>query len=230
MKIHIYYRHYNISGTEPRRPDWFDYEKCYDNLLTSLPDWDSDLYRVNVIYDGDNVEDNWISNYSYHKLYKIKVGNDMNSFFETINIAKNDPLVGENDLVYFLENDYLHVPGWLTKVSELFYTYENLNYVSLYDHNDKYFLLMYDDLVSKIITTANHHWRTTPSTCGSFIINKKILDEDYDVLSSMPGDHNKFLWLNEHRSRFVLTPIPGLSTHCMKGLLSPAINWNEINN
>ena len=29
MKIHIYYRHYNVSGSEPRRPEWFDYELCY---------------------------------------------------------------------------------------------------------------------------------------------------------------------------------------------------------
>ena len=44
----------------------------------------------------------------------------------------------------------------------------------------------------------------------------------------MRGDHNKWLWLNENRERFVFTPLPGLSTHCMDGLLSPTINWEEI--
>jgi hypothetical protein len=87
---------------------------------------------------------------------------------------------------------------------------------------------MYDDLVSKIFTTENHHWRTAPSTCGSFILTKELFDKDYDILSTMEGDHNKWLWLNEHRGRSVITPIPGLSTHCMNGLLSPTINWSQI--
>jgi len=229
MKIHIYYRHYNVSGTEVgRRPDWFDYEKCYDNLLTSLPDWDTDKYRINVIYDGDNIYNNWINNYSSHKIYNITAGNDFRSFQQTCNIIKNDTNIKENDLIYFLENDYLHIDGWLDKIIELFSLYSGLSYVSLYDHKDKYFLPMYEDLVSQIIITETHHWRTTPSTCGSFIINKKTFDEDFDVLSTVEGDHNKFLWLNSNRNRSVITPIPGLSTHCMKGLLSPTIDWNKL--
>ena len=97
-------------------------------------------------------------------------------------------------------------------------------------HNDKYFLPMYDDLVSKIYTTETRHWRTTPSTCGSFIIPKYIFEEDYNDHTSISGDHNKFLHLNELKDRFILTPIPGLSTHCMESLLSPTIDWKQINN
>jgi len=169
-------------------------------------------------------EGTFLKNYTGN-MYEFNGGSDADSFFETVKYAKNQNL-NENDLVYFLENDYLHVNDWVDKVIDLFSTFQGLNYVSLYDHNDKYFLPMYNDLVSKIIATSKHHWRTTPSTCGSFIINKQILDEDFDILSTMKGDHNKFLYLNSTRSRFVLSPIPGLSTHCMNGLMSPTINWN----
>jgi hypothetical protein len=86
---------------------------------------------------------------------------------------------------------------------------------------------MYDDLVSKIFTTNSHHWRTTPSTCGTYIVNKKVFLEDYDVPFQMSGDHHKFIFLNQTKGRFVYTPIPGLSTHCMEGLLSPTINWEK---
>jgi hypothetical protein len=55
----------------------------------------------------------------------------------------------------------------------------------------------------------------------------KRLNEDFDILSTMRGDHNKWLWLNENRNRFVFTPLPGLSTHCMNSLLSPTIKWEE---
>jgi hypothetical protein len=89
---------------------------------------------------------------------------------------------------------------------------------------------MYSSLRSKILTTKTHHWRTTPSTCGSFLSNRKIFDEDYDVWSTAVGDHGTFLDLTEKRKRFVLTPIPGLSTHCIEGLSSPTINWEQINN
>jgi hypothetical protein len=172
--------------------------------------------------DG-NKQDTFLEKYDVD-VYEFKGGSDKASFFETVRYAKAKN-IGDNDLVYFLENDYLHAPGWVEKVIDLFSTFSGLSYVSLYDHNDKYFLPMYENLVSKIITTKTHHWRTTPSTCGSFIISKQILDEDFDILSTMVGDHNKFLWLNQNRERSVITPIPGLSTHCMVGLMSPTIDW-----
>ena len=134
----------------------------------------------------------------------------------------------DKDLYYFLENDYLHQPGWVAKVQEMFTTFGHPpHYISLYDHNDKYFLPMYSDLVSKIYTTPTHHWRTTPSTCGSFIVGKHVFREDYDINSTMVGDHNKFIHLSKERDRGVLTPLPGLSTHCMQGLLSPTISWEN---
>ena len=225
MKVHIFYRHYNTQGTgNKNRPSWFDYEKCYDNLINSINLNKS--VEINIVYDGK--EDNWIKRKDYSTFYEIKAGEDMESFWETIKIAHKDTSIVDGDLIYFLENDYMHVEGWVGKVLELFQTYTGLDYVSLYDHNDKYLLPMYDNLTSKVFTTPSHHWRTTPSTCGSFITTKQRLDEDFDILSTMRGDHNKWLWLNKNRSRFVLSPLPGLSTHCMDSLLSPTIKWNEI--
>jgi hypothetical protein len=225
MKIHIFYRHYNVlSSLNPKyRPDGFSYEKSFNNLLKTIKD--NPNVELTVMMDGIK-QGTFLENYNVD-IYEFKGGSDSASFFETVGYIKNKN-IDDNDLIYFLENDYLHVHGWVEKVIELFTTYEGLNYVSLYDHNDKYILPMYDDLVSKIFTTNTHHWRTTPSTCGSFIIPKKIFDEDFDILSTMEGDHNKFLYLNEQRNRFVLTPIPGLSTHCMEGLMSPTIDWSKI--
>lgn len=224
MKIHIFYRHYNVSGNDgPRRPKGFDYEECYKNLLATS---DLNTCKINIIYDSK--EDNWVKHLKYDNLYEIDAKGDMASFFQTCGIIKDDESIQDGDLIYFLENDYKHVYGWWRKILELFQTYKGLDYVSLYDHKDKYFLPMYDDLVSKVFTTENHHWRSTPSTCGSFVVTKERFLEDFDILSTMSGDHNKWLWLNQNRSRTVISPIPGLSTHCMQGLMSPTIKWNEI--
>ena len=222
--IHIFYRHYNISGNDFKgRPNGFDYKKCFINLLNTIKNTD---VKLHVVFDG-NIKSNFIYKYKdKFILHEIKAGNDQSSFFQTWEIAKNIQME-KNDLVYFLENDYLHVNGWVQKITELFSTYKLLHYVSLYDHNDKYFLPIYEDLVSKIFVTENHHWRTTPSTCGSFIITRELLELDYDINTTIMGDHNKFLQLAEERNRMVITPIPGLSTHCMEGLMSPTINWES---
>lgn len=228
MKINILYRHYAIEGTDGKgRPQWFQYEDCLKNLLKTINDY-TDV-TIHIIMDGDS-STNFINNYREHvTIHTIEGGSDQASFLEAHKYAKKLAEDCEDtDLFYFLENDYLHVSGWDEKVRELFSIYENLNYVSLYDHNDKYFLPQYDDLVSKIFTTQTHHWRTTPSTCGTYIVNKKILLEDYDIPFTIPGDHFKFIHLNQTRGRFVITPIPGLSTHCMEHLMSPTINWEQI--
>jgi hypothetical protein len=225
MKIHIFYRHYNtpLTSTPQYRPQGFSYENSFNNLLKTIKGYDN--VELTIMMDG-NKQGTFLENYK-GEVYEFKGGSDAASFFETVKYAKNEN-IGDKDLIYFIENDYLHIQGWVEKVIELFSTFKGLSYVSLYDHNDKYFLPMYEDLASKIFTTKTHHWRTTPSTCGSFIINKQILEEDFDILSTMVGDHNKFTYLNQTRNRFVLTPIPGLSTHCMEGLMSPTIDWSQI--
>ena len=228
-KINIFYSHYNVEGKgNKNRPSWFDYEACFINLLNTTQNKD---VKIHLVMDG-KIEDNWINKYKDNYIsHEIVGGNIDNITKELYKIAKQTD-IGENDLVYILENDYLHADGWVDKVINLYNTFEGLNYISLYDHNDKYFLPMYENLTSKIISTDKHHWRTAPSTCGSYITTKRIFDEDYSVHigENIPiGDHHKWLWLNNNKDRFILTPIPGLSTHCMDGLLSPTINWETIN-
>jgi len=223
MKIHIFYRHYEIEGSDYKgRPSWFDFEKCFLNFLDSIEGEEN--VELHVIMDG-KASNNFIGKYlDKFTVHEFKGGSDFASSMFSYKLAHSlvkDP----SDLIYFVENDYLHIKGWVEKVTTLFNTYSNINYVSLYDHNDKYFLPMYDDLASKIFTTKNHHWRTTPSTCGTYIIKNDLFQEDYDIHLNLQGDHNKYLWLAQNRNRFVITPIPGLSTHCMEGLMSPTINW-----
>jgi hypothetical protein len=228
MKIHIFYSHYNVTGTDHKlRPSWFDYEKCFINLLNTIEGKNIDLH---LIMDG-NVEDNWIKKYKDKYItHEIIGGNMKDAGWQMFKIALDLDTIEDDDLIYFLENDYLHVNGWDEYVLDIFNCFEGLNYLTLYDHYDKYFLPLYDDLTSKIFVSNKYHWRTTPSTCGSFIVSKKLWKEDYSFHTSLEGDHNKWLAINEQKNRFILSPIPGLSTHCMDGLMSPTINWEQINN
>lgn len=222
--IHIFYRTYNAKENYSIRPPWFSYERCFINLLDTIYGYSN--IKLHVMCDESSGSEASIIKHSPTIINKIHAGSDFKSFQLTCEYIKTLNLE-ENDLIYFLENDYLHVYGWQDKVFDLYNSFSGVDYVSLYDHADKY-SSMYIGLQSIIMTTDSHHWRSTPSTCGSFILTKKLFDEDYDTLHDMQGDHNKFLWLNHNKSRTILSPIPGLSTHCMNGLLSPCINWKEI--
>jgi hypothetical protein len=227
-KIHIFYSHYNVEGKGLKfRPHWFDYEKCFINLLNTVQDKNVDIH---VVMDG-KIDNNWISKYKqYYVPHEIVGGNITNVTLGVYNIVKNLEC-DKNDLIYILENDYVHVDNWVDKVLDLFKTFDGLNYVSLYDHNDKYtWMHLYEDLVSKIFVTNTHHWRTVPNTCGSYICTKELFLEDYDVQTTVIGDANKWLHLEQTKGRFMLSALPGLSTHCMETLLSPTIDWeNTIN-
>lgn len=222
--IHILYRHtQNISGIGKNRPEWFNYEKSLNNILNIINDDNRVLFHM--LYDG-----NWENN-NYHpridKLVEFKGNSDFASFKFAWQYAKNLN-INNGDLIYFLENDYMHVEGWVDKVLDLYNTFDVPGYVSLYDHKDKYILPIYQDLQSQIYVTNTSHWRTVPSTCGSFIINKQILEEDIEIHTNFYGDHDKFLYLGKEKNRIVISPIPGLSTHCEKEWLSPLIQWDKI--
>lgn len=230
--IHVFYRHYNISGKENWRPSWFDYEKCFDNFFQSIKNNDS--VKVHIVYDGED-NSNFIFNKKHDFFHRIKVGNDLGSFNKTLEIIKENPnFFVLNDIIYLLENDYIHQKNWDFYVEEFFKSEYQNSYLTLYDHDDKY----QQNIDCKIIRTKSHHFRTTPSTCGSYIMNYKTFLEDYnfnfevfDFLknkTSLPLDHAKFLMLQKISNRVLYSAIPGLSTHCLDNLMSPTINWGEL--
>jgi hypothetical protein len=220
--IHILYRHTeHASGIGKQRPEGFSYEKCLNNILNTIEN-NSEI-KFHLLYDGNcNIKDSRI-----HHVTSFSGGSDKASFFFAWHYAKKLEL-SDTDLVYFLENDYLHVDNWYDKIIDIYSTFDVPGYVSLYDHRDKYTLPMYEDLVSQIYISKLSHWRTVPSTCGSFIVNKRILDEDYDIHTSFYSDHDKFVYLGNTRNRIVISPMPGLSTHCDDLFMSPLIDWKNV--
>jgi hypothetical protein len=185
------------------------------------------------MFDGKYEEfvTDFISGYQANPEYGIdlqflEAGSDKNSALITLHhiFRSNIP---PGDMIYMLENDYMHVPGWVSKVMELCDSSVEFDYVSLYDHKDKYFLEMYAGLRSRIAISHSHHWRTAPSTCGSYLVKSSTFKSDFDILSQGLPDYQFFNILVEQRRRVLLTPIPGLSTHSMDGYLSPAISWES---
>lgn len=119
------------------------------------------------------------------------------------------------DAVYLLEDDYLHLPG-SRQVLEEGLTIGD--YVTLYDHPDKY-LLEADGgnpfnagalRPTRLYATAHSHWRETDSTTMTFACRVSTLAEDLPVWrrrtrSRNPDDFHAFMELTRGSLRELLS-------------------------
>lgn len=220
--IHIIYRHTsNASGIGKNRPHWFSYDKSLNNILLTIEG--INFVKFHLLYDGEYKG----NDPRIHYIENFQGGSDWISYVYAWNYAKTLTLE-DNDLIYFVENDYAFMPNWPYKIQELFSTYEELDYVTPYDHPDFYNPNNYPGLMAYMFTTKTHHWKTVPSSTGSIIVTKRILNEDFDIHTTTPSDRGRFEFLQVNKGRNVLAPIPSLTTHCEIEWLAPTIDWETI--
>jgi hypothetical protein len=121
----------------------------------------------------------------------------------------------DDELVYMVEDDYLHLPIAPKLLEE---GIKRAEYVTLYDHPDKYTRYYDGGETSKVIKTASSHWRYTASTCMTFGTKIKTLREDFPVWKEFiggerPEDHKIFTKLWEDYRRRLTVCIPGVACH-----------------
>jgi hypothetical protein len=213
------------------RPAWFSKEACFRNLLkTSKEDGN---VNITVFFDGDPT-DHYILQVASDLQFPIHVvsfsegGNGARVLYGLLHFIKSRNL-SDNTIVYIVEDDFLHRGGWGDKLREGMQT--GIDYVTLYDHLDKYTFEMYNDLKSKVYVTNTCHWRTVPSTVNTCAFRMKTLNADFDIhlkwntKGGLPIDHDKYLELGE-KGRLIGSSIPGYSTHCEPEYLSPLVDWS----
>ena len=108
----------------------------------------------------------------------IQGGSQAKSWQSTLEYVSNINFP-EDQIIYFLEDDYLHRESWNKILLEGFDL--NVDYISLYDHLDKYKLPLYQKLQSKILISKSCHWRTVPSTTLSFAVKFKTFKKHFDI-------------------------------------------------
>jgi len=242
--IYIYYRHYNAESHSSRsrdpnknRPDWFSYGLCLRNLIASCRHQDRLTVNLTIWYDGtledisiDSSMSELLTPDSNSEELHLNViynqwGNPSSSWVGLIDyILVNHK--NQDDIIYLLEDDYLHHPEWVGKVADIYQSNINFDYLSLYDHADNYTLPTHKRFHTEFFHTKTQIWRSIFSTCGSFITTVKNIQIDELALKALP-DFQLFLHLSLH-GRTLLTAIPGISTHAMTGLESPAVDWLSI--
>lgn len=228
MKIQVFLRHCyysNLKYSTQNRPDWWDKEKVFQNFKNTL---NAETTDYTIIYDKHYGERKDTFLKDEDNVYEIDCGMESKSFIETIKYALSQNYE-DDTIIYFLEDDYVHKPNWDKILIDGFEL--PVDYVTLYDHEDKY-QPMYKDFMTKVLHTKLSHWMPTPSTTNTFAVKFKTLKEDVNIhiqysMNYEPSfDHGKFLELNKNR-RNLISSIPGYSTHCHSEFLSPCVNWEE---
>jgi hypothetical protein len=229
MKIEVFLRHCYFSHLQyssHNRPDWWDKEKVFQNFKNTL---NPETTNYTIIYDKHHGERTETFLRDEKNVYEIDCGKESLSFIETTKYILSKDF-DDDTIIYFLEDDYVHRPGWDKILIDGFDLH--VDYVTLYDHGDKY-QEMYKDFMTKVLHTELSHWIPTPSTTNTFAVKFKTLKEDFSIHEKYSTgyepsyDHGKFIDLYTNKGRVLISSLPGYSTHCHKEFLSPCINWEE---
>jgi len=224
---------YRISDTgyQKEKPDYINNQNCFENALRTFN-------KANWWVIADNVGDE-TSNFLHSKLKTIEhvsVGHGAGTFNLALDIALNLP---NDEIVYFLENDYIHKPE-ADKILEDGFEL-GFDYITLYDHPDKYLNPFEggnpfcsgraED--TRVYLGKYCHFKLTNSTTMTFAAKVKTLKRDEDVLrkwtkDTHPHDFQMFMELKQ-KGRRLASSIPGYSTHGETQWLTPLTNWkNEL--
>ena len=225
---------YRISdaGYNKVKPDYIGNEQCLKNATEVFKDADWSIIADNVSSETNNM----IVKYkSRSHINYVEVGHGAGTF----NLALDEALTYDDDeIVYFIENDYLHKPESQKIIEEGF----NLgaSFVSLYDHPDKYLppekggnpYCKGGAEDTRVYLTDSCHWKITNSTTMTFAAKVSTLKRTEEILrkhtnGSHPNDFAMFLELRS-KNELLITPIPGYSTHGETAWLSPLTDWSKI--
>jgi hypothetical protein len=155
---------------------------------------------------------------------------------------KENNQINLNDLIYFVEDDYLHTP--LSK-EVLINGLQTFDFVTLYDHPDKY--VNANTEVNKIVGNpfikdnseetrlylgTFCHFKLTNSTTMTFATKVSTLYNTWNIMlphlqTNFPYDFYMFIDLIKNNYKLA-SPIPSFSTHCENALMAPLIKWAEL--
>jgi hypothetical protein len=225
---------YRISdgGYNKVKPDYITNEKCLANAVKVFDDCEWSIIADNVSKETSDMIEKYKS--KDHILY-VNKGNGAATF----NIALDKALTfDDGEIVYFLENDYLHKPDSRVILKEAFEL--GASFVSLYDHPDKYLPPSKggnpyceggaED--TRVYLTDSCWFKITNSTTMTFAAKVSTLKRVEPILrkhtsGTHPNDFQMFLELRE-KNELLITPIPGYSTHGETAWLAPHTDWGKI--
>jgi hypothetical protein len=155
---------------------------------------------------------------------------NMSNIHQSLDIAKNC-----EDLIYFVEDDYIHKPETF---EEMIFAYERIS-----NQIDRELILcpsdypyLYNNINNtKILLGNKYHWRSVGETLCTFLTSKKIINKYWEKFTSTcKTEHYPFEkpFHDIYEKEMCLSPIPSLAVHLTNinsvyGL-SPFINYKNL--
>ena len=151
--------------------------------------------------------------------------------FASKEFAKNSNF----DLLYFVEDDYLHD---ISSLKEMIYAYEKFSTICAKDVilcPADYPYLYQQNFSSLILIGQNKHWRSIDQTLCTYLISSEILNKHWDkYLEMITNNYSTYEKpLHEiYKEEFCFSSMPSLALH-MTNLntiygLSPLTDWIKL--
>ena len=222
---------YRISdaGYSKVKPYYIGNFECLANFMSIFTD-------VEIIADNCGKETlDIVKQYiKSEQIHEVSIGSGAGTFNLALDMAlKYD----DEETIYFVENDYLHLPNSNNVIEEAFDL--GASFVTLYDHPDKY---LDPELGgnpyckggaedTRVYLTKSCHWKMTNSTTMTFASKVKILKEVEPIIrrhtnGSYPHDFDMFIDARND-GHYLVSSIPGFATHGETAWLSPLIDWHN---
>lgn len=218
--------------------------KIYSDRWSFLDNIFEHFGTVDIVCIADNVSDlslERLEKYPFKKVVRTYLSNSKSFFFSYELLLS---AYGHYKWAYFLEDDYLHRGDSLKVLLE---GLEIADYVTLYDHPDKYYHGVNPRVTkigaerSYVFLTRSSHWKTTNSTTMSFAARLRVLVKDrkyfelftvgskygefiyprWFVDKGLPRDYRLWWSLRFFKGRILISSMHGLSTHGETDNLSP---------
>ena len=197
---------YRVSDNGYKKPKLpgADHFGCMNNFVATFG------FIDHVIFD--NCSDLTVKKLSKfcRNQHRTALGN-AESFLYALDIALDQ----DDEIVYMVEDDYLHKPDSAHAISE---GLSISDYVTLYDHPDKYGKMYGMGETCKLMRLNHRHWKTSVSTTMTFASRRETLRKDQHVFREVcsgkfhPNDHEIFTNLGDMGRRLIVS-IPGMSFH-----------------
>ena len=226
---------YRISegGYNKVKPDYATKIACLQNALKCFPPSETDWCII-----ADNASANLIKQirevYPKGRLIPTYLGNGAATYNRALDLIIQE-CVGSSEIVYMLEDDYLHKEGSKQAIEQAIAM--GAHYVTLYDHPDKYqngVNPFVDDggEPTKLFLTESCHWKLTNSTTMTFACTVGTLWADIGLHRKYtegkhPRDYEMWRALATHHHASLVSAVPGYSTHCETAWLAPLTDWSK---
>ena len=137
---------------------------------------------------------------------------NLSSLLNSFEIGKNQ----SNDLVFFVEDDYLHFETMLEEMLLSFQRISSQLNKDIFMCPSDYPYLYMDNKKTNILIGNRRHWRTIDKTLCTFLTSKQLINQYWDNFKKTCEDrHDPFeKYLNEiYKKEICISPLKSLSLH-----------------